>query len=194
MSVIFLDSGHPSRKGDRGAVWPNVKGRDPSLLEMTLNWEISLRTRGLLTKLPHAEPILSKHNLEEVLSLERRCGMAHTFNSDLAISFHHNASKNPNYHGMRVFYNNSVAHEVAEVILANAPLGLERRGRVPTHMNEKGWERVARVLKQYRDIPAVLVEVGYMTNDNDRRLMQQSQVKDAVAAAIVAGVARFIQL
>ena len=190
--VVFLDSGHPSRMGDMGKVLTFEGGGE--LWELGLNSLVEEYAEYLLDVADTAEVVLSKKSIEEIVDLRGRCARARKSGAGLAISIHHNASSNPAYHGMRVFYNNSVAHEVAEVILANAPVGLERRGRVPTHMSEPGWDRVEAVLEAYDDIPAVLVEVGYMTNKKDLALIQQPSTQYAAAVAIVAGVARFLQL
>lgn len=187
---VYLDAGHPSIKGDVGAKYVAEDGT--VVTEMDLNWSV---VEGLEKVLGAAgvSVVRSGAAKGEVMSLGRRSAKASLLGAGLAISIHHNASEDPSYHGLRVFYNNSVAHEVAQVILDNAPLGLEKVGRKPNHMDEKGWSRVARVLENYK-MPAVLVEVGYMSSARDRRVMFDPDSRAAVLAAVLAGVARFIQL
>lgn len=191
MTRVFIDSGHPSKLRDAGATHEYP---DSALREVDLNLEVSYMLQDVLDALG-VETTLAKKEPFEVLSLRRRHARARMSKADLVISVHHNSYRDHRAHGMRTFYNtNPHAETVAREILARAPAGLERRGRLPTPADARGWERVANVLRGYDDIPAVLVEVGYMSNASDRVLIQAKAVQEATALAIATGVARFRQL
>ena len=187
---IMIDAGHPSYDGDRGAHITLATGG--VLFEDILNEDLADEVRyhlegaGFVESYPSHEPF-------ETASLSERQDRARLVDAGFVVSIHHNASSNPAHSGMRVFHNSSpTAKAAAQVILDSAPRGLKHPGRHPTHMDVKGWERVANVLRGYT-CPAILVEVGYMTNPQDLELIQDPRVQFGTTLAICSGIVRFLQ-
>lgn len=80
---------------------------------------------------------------------------------------------------------NNTSSKLAEVIIQNMPKSV--KGTRNTH-------RFAgfRVLKA-PDIPSVLIEMGFLTNAEDERLLKNLDYQEAFIAGIVAGVEQFVQ-
>lgn len=182
--VVYLDPGHPSRKGDDGAVREGVK-------EVDLNWSLADMVEDLLCNTPI---VVKRPYGKFVKSLKARGEAAREAKADLIVSLHTNASVNETFHGMRTFYNKTLTSQfVAENILCAAPQGLYVHGRKPTPATAKGWKRVAKVLSYHDRTPAVLVETGFLSNDGDRHLLEQDAIRWVIAGGIAQGVLSLLQ-
>lgn len=118
-----------------------------------------------------------------------RDDMYKDWNPDLVISIHHNAFFDQSANGSEICYFGDKSEELANVMgkYIEYELGLRWRGlkRRPD----------LRVLKDALElgIPAVLIEGGFITNQNDSFKIQHPCWPDRVATAIVAGVNEWFQ-
>ncbi len=170
MSIkIYIDQGHNPRDFNTGA-------EGNGYFEQDITYDIGLRLYSLLSANPDFEVRLSRPTADTVLgtsnssSLTTRVREANAWGADVFISLHTNAATNPSATGSEaLIYSTAsrVAYELAEDILdslTNAT-GLRNRGIV---------ERPGLyVLKETR-MPAVLVEMGFISNPTDADLMANS--------------------
>ena len=188
--VVLIDAGHPSYKGDTGAT---VLRKGKVIKEAALNRTVANATWELLETMYSPVEVLQGGPRGSPRSLENRCLEARDRGTHFVVSVHHNASTDPKHSGTRVFYNGyQSARVAARAVLTCAPVGLNCHGRRPTAMSAKGWERVGNVLGGYH-CPAILVEVGYMTNEGDLNEILNPVTRFAMATAITSGVARFVR-
>jgi N-acetylmuramoyl-L-alanine amidase len=131
---------------------------------------------------------------------EQRSIEAARHNVDLVICHHVNAYNSPSAHGLIVFYSHDdeMGREVAEMIERAAPYPLIRPGDDDDIAASRGdWTRNANwVMSHYRKhgIPAVLIEWGFATNVNDAKYLLSEKSRPAMAACVLAGVARFFEV
>jgi N-acetylmuramoyl-L-alanine amidase len=129
-----------------------------------------------------------------------RALLANREHVDLVICHHINAASSPSAHGLIVFYSHDdeVGREVAEMIERAAPYPLIRPGNDDDIAASRGdWTRRANwVMSHYRryGIPAVLIEWGFSTNVDDAKYLLSEKSRPAMAACVVAGVARFTEI
>ena len=117
--------------------------------------------------------------------LSRRSNMINRSQCDLYISIHLNADTSTTYHGAQVFYDSKVKQnkKIAEIIQSDL----------------KQYLYTTRDAKQKNDMylfhrlekPGVLVEIGYITNPNDRYLLLQNEYQEKVANILTNSIIRY---
>ena len=170
MSIkIYLDQGHNPKDYNTGA-------EGNGFYEQDITYEIGERLYRLLQANPEFEVRLSRPTEDTVLgtnnssSLTERVRAANSWGADVFISLHTNASLNQNASGSEaLIYSRAsrVALGLAESILTelNLVTGLRNRGVI---------ERPGLYVLRRTNMPAVLVEMGFITNPTDAELMAYS--------------------
>lgn len=183
---IFIDQGHNPQN-------PNAGAEANGLREQDINYEVGIRLARLLNDNPNFEARTSRTYPEEQLgdsistSLQARVNGANYWGADYFISLHCNASLIPSASGSEayVYRLDSEAAAFAEYLLAGmtAATGLTNRGV----MANTGLYVLRRTY-----MPAVLVEMGYLTNVNDAFLL--STDPQSFARGLYNGILSYFQL
>lgn len=166
---VYIDQGHNPSGFNTGA-------EGNGFYEQDITYEVGRRLYRYLEGDPAFEPRLSRPTESTILgtnnasSLRVRVNEANAWGADLFLSIHTNASENPRATGSEALVygpSSRVAIGVAEDILAELHLvtGLRNRGIV--------YRPGLYVLKK-TTMPAVLVEIGFISNPQDARLMAYS--------------------
>nr|WP_312577996.1 N-acetylmuramoyl-L-alanine amidase [Sedimentibacter sp.] len=162
---IFIDQGH-------NPVNPNAGAEAFGVREQDVNFEVGIRLAALLNNNPNFEARLSRNSPTEQLgtstttSLQTRARMANEWPADFFISLHCNASSDPNASGSEayVYSLNTPAYDMAVQILN----GLNYYTQLP---NRGVFMNAGLYVLRATDMPSVLVEMGYLTNPTDVRLL-----------------------
>ena len=166
---IYIDHGHNPRGFNTGA-------EGNGYYEQDLTYEIGRRLNNLLSANPEFETRLSRPEPDTILgtnnssSLVERVNQANEWDADIFISLHNNAAENPRATGNEALVYGpgaTVARNLGENILEQLTLttGLRNRGIV--------YRPGLYVLKE-TEMPAVLVEMGFITNPDDAELLANS--------------------
>lgn len=166
---IYIDQGHNPRDFNTGA-------EGNGFFEQDITYEIGRRLYNLLLQNPEFEPRLSRPTPDTVLgtnnssSLVTRVNQANSWPADIFISLHNNAAANPAATGNEALVygpGSTVAVALGEEILIQLTLttGLRNRGIV--------YRPGLYVLKE-TSMPAVLVEMGFISNPYDADLLANS--------------------
>lgn len=191
--TIVLDPGHGGPDG--GAV-----GKDP---EQTQEKEITLKvvefTRdylqqaGAIVYLTREEDVdladkelkgLSKRKSQDI---RRRLQFIHEKGADFFISIHLNALPSSRWAGAQTFFyprfteNSHLATLIQEEITRN----LENTTRLPLQINHV-------YLLKHAEVPGALVEIGFLSNEEERELLKQQYYQEEMAASIYKGVLRYV--
>jgi len=169
MSIkVYIDQGHNPSSFNTGA-------EGNGFYEQDITYDIGVRLYDYFAGNPEFEPRLSRPTPETVLgtsnatSLTTRVRDANSWGADIFISLHTNASDNPNATGTEVLVYRTVgaANELAEDILRELvnTTGLRNRGVIA---------RPGLYVLRRTNMPAVLVEMGFITNPEDAELMVYS--------------------
>ena len=164
---IYIDQGHNPRNPNAGAEGNGLREQD-LVYEIGVRTAAILRSRGFDVRLsrPNRNTILGTSN---ATSLAARVNEANSWGADYFVSLHTNAAANPSATGSEayVYRTGSTAESLAENILTelNLSTGLRNRGVAARPS--------LYVLRKTR-MPAVLVELGFITNPNDAALMRNS--------------------
>lgn len=155
--VIVLDAGHGAHDG--GTTYGNIKEKDLTL-------SIS---NAVLEKLQSNSELKVYATREEDVFLElmQRAEFANEINPDLFISIHINSVQNtPAASGTETYYTektdtrNKIFATMVQEGLVNE-FGTKNRG-VKTNTF---------VVTRYTNAPAILIEIGFLTNESDRAMM-----------------------
>jgi len=156
---ILLDPGHGGI--DSGA--PGI-----TVPEKTINLFSSLFLGGYLITQGHevhyTRGIIAG---DTTIHLQARVALEHTIQPDLFLSIHCNGSVSPQAHGFEVFYF-SAGKSQAEAIGAV----VEKSGIITMRRVER---RNFYVLAKTK-APAVLVELGFVSNENDNRMLNTPEM------------------
>lgn len=186
---LMLDPGHGGR---------NHGTRDAGFVEKnyTLNFATYLKTVIEHTGWP-IRPLLTRVD-DSDLSLDERVRIAADTNADLAISIHVNSSIRMGARGLMVFHlGGALERELARAIARAAPQPLLRRAHASVYASpESGYPRVRNVLKGYesRNIPALLIELGFRSNENDRAFLLSPHGPQCLVASVLAGLSHGLYL
>ncbi len=182
---IYIDQGHNPQN-------PNAGAEGSGYREQDLTYEIGVLLADLLDSAGF-ETRLSRNSPTEVLgrsnqsSLSARVNDANAWGADYFISLHTNAAASPSASGTEalVYSLGSRAEPLAESILEQltATTGLRDRGVIA--------RPGLYVLRRTR-MPAVLLEMGFITNRNDADLMANSP--ELFAEGIANGIIDYLGL
>jgi len=179
MATIVLDAGHGGR--DPGAVGtlagaPQRRESDDNL-RLTLAVGNILRNRGC--------NIIYTRETDVFVPLGERARIANNRNADLFVSIHRNASVNANANGIENWIHTNADARTTQI--ANTVLNYLAR---EPHQSNRGIQRGNfQVLRETR-MPAMLLEVGFISNARDNQLFDQNF--NAYATAIANGIASAI--
>ena len=168
MPKIYIDQGHNPESPNTGSVGNGLREQDvtyrvgqdlAALLRRSGNWDVRLSR-------PSPETQLGTSNAS---SLRARANGANSWGADYFISIHTNASENSNVSGVEAFaYSRpSRAFELGEDIVNELVdiTGLRNRGMKV---------RPGLYVLKNTSMPAVLVEIGFITNPGDATIMRNN--------------------
>lgn len=180
--VIVIDPGHGGH--DDGVALAG-------LAESDVAYDIATRVEGrvaaLGTQVVLTRSALLDHDVDEI----ERADFANHVGADLVVSIHLDASPSPAAQGVVSFYYGQpggAAHSIAGRVFAEM-VQEEVCGRTEAldcHSHPRNWD----LLRRTR-MPAVRVEVGYLTNADDAARLADSTYRDQVAEGIAAAIVRF---
>ena len=187
MIKIYLDQGHNPRDYNTGA-------EGNGFFEQDITYRIGILLYDLLMANGNFDVRLSRPTPDTMLgtsnssSLSQRTAEANGFNADVFISLHTNAALNPSASGSEALIYSTrsrVSYELADDILKNLNLttGLRNRGII---------ERSGLYVLRFTRMPAVLVEMGFITNSYDAELMAYSP--QLFAEGIYRGILEYYNL
>ena len=183
--VIYLDPGHGGP--DPGAVWGNIYESQINL-EISLKLQEELEKNGAIVYLTrYGDYDLSANNamLRKRSDLSRRANIINKSGADLYLSIHLNADISSTWQGAQVFYDkvNDKNEKIAEVLQKQLCEDLNTKRE---HKNIQGQYLYSRV-----NVPGVLIEVGFISNPNERYLLRQQEYQQKVSKTITKGIINY---
>ena len=183
---IFIDQGHNPQVVNAGAEGFGYREQD-------ITYAVGIYLRDILLEDGRFEARTSRNAPDEVLgtsnatSLAARVNAANSWGADYFISIHCNASENPAANGSEVYVyrEDSVAAALARQVLDAIV------ARVGTKDNGVRVNSALYVLRRTQ-MPAILVELAYITNAEDVQKLVNDQY--AFAYAIYEGLCFYLGL
>ncbi|WAL62574.1 N-acetylmuramoyl-L-alanine amidase [Thermocoleostomius sinensis] len=175
--TIAIDAGHGGR--DPGAV--GIGG----LRETDVVLDISLQVAQILEQ-QGVRVILTRRDDREI-DLEPRVQTANRANANLFISIHANAISldRPDVNGVETYYYSDAGQRLAQVI-HNTVVRL-------TNSRDRRVRFARFYVLRNTTMPAVLVEVGFVTGAEDAQRLADPSFRTQMAEAIAAGILQYVQ-
>ena len=183
--VIYLDPGHGGR--DSGAIYKNIYEKDINLI-MSKKIEKYLTSKGAtvyLTRETDADLSTSTKNKKRS-DLSNRAKLINESNADLYISIHLNYISNSKWKGLQIFYNNK--NKENEIIANSLTSYLKETS---SNIREPKKENIYYMYKQI-NIPGVLIELGFLSNPNDRYRLTKEEYQDKLAISISDAIENYL--
>ncbi len=183
--VIVLDAGHGGR--DPGAIGPTGVLEKDVILAITLEAARLLRQQG-------AEVILTRQS-DVAVELVQRAEIANRAGADVFVSVHANANVDRSKHGTSTYWwpypdvitpGQIAARERLAGALQTALLGELQR-------HDLGLYQARFAVLRATDMPSVLLEVAFVSNPAEERLLADPAFQNRAAAAIAAGLQAYFQ-
>lgn len=186
--VIVIDPGHGGK--DPGAQYGGIREKD-------INLDVALRLRTVLEQ-QGCQVILTRDSdtdffapgkvsgqMAKRIELNQRVKLASSHNADLFISIHTNSFPQRNSYGMETYYHlkSSSGQALAERI--------QDALRTAQPENKRKAKPGDYYLINQTTMPAVIVEIGFLSNSKERKLLLNDTYKDSVAQAIAVGIDRY---
>ena len=174
--IIVIDAGHGGN--DPGAVGENIQEKDVAL-DVAQMLSCELRYLGYT-------PILTRSG-DYFVTLDDRAEQANTLDADVFVSIHINAAENPQANGIETYHHpNSInGKELATQVQERLISTLERRNR--------GVKTAKFAVLRKTSMPAILAEIGFISNPEEQELMKECQWKFKAAKALSRGITNYIR-
>ena len=180
--TVTLDAGHGG--SDNGAIGPTgVKEKDVTLA-------VALKVERILAE-QGAQVIMTRRTDIDVASpyasntQELQARVDYAGGADIFISIHCNAFSTPSSNGMETFYGTSNSDSYRLAALLNEEL-LRYGG-----LNNRGVKSANFYVIKHTTCPSSLIELGFVTNYEEERLLASDDYQEKLAQAIVAAINRF---
>ncbi|MEP6852359.1 MAG: N-acetylmuramoyl-L-alanine amidase [bacterium] len=188
--AAVADAG-PNLLGKRVVVDPSHGGADPGavvdgICEADLVWDLAARLEGRLSAVGVTTWLTRGPGTGS--SDGERAEFANQQRADLVISLHLDSAPSPLANGVATYYYGSARSEsalgerLADLVQREI---VARTTMLDAHVHAKSWE-----LLRLTRMPAVWVEVGYLTSPADRARIDDPLFRDVVAEAILVAVQR----
>jgi N-acetylmuramoyl-L-alanine amidase len=188
----------PALVGKRVVVDPGHGGTDPGVVvaeasnrwtEADLAWDLAARLEGRLAAAGVRVHLTRGPRLATPMSDAARAELANELGADLFISLHIDGHRNPSADGVAAYHYESASGVTSTVGERLAGLVqreiVARTGMRDCRTHAKTWD-----LLRLTRMPAVRVDVGYLTSPGDRAQLVQPRFRDTVVDAMLAAVQR----
>ncbi len=180
--------------GDAGAVKnkiiidPGHGGYDPGaqnngIYEKDLALDVSRRVKKYLEGAGFY--VMMTREQDKTVSLKERVALTNKENPDLFLSIHVNASRNPDIRGVETHW----------YTIKSRPLAMHVQDQMVNRVviPDRGLKNSRFYVLRHTKVPAILAEIGYMSNEIEMAQLMTEERKEASARAIAEGIINYIK-
>ena len=171
---IVIDAGHGGN--DTGAIKNKIYEKDLTL-------EIAQRVRDIL-KARGLKKVYMTRDEDKTLSLADRVDFANNKNADIYVSIHINASVKTEINGIETHYYTENGYNVAKIMHKELMDNVEAEDR--------GLFKSKFYVINHTEAPAVLLELGFISNDQERNALTSTKRQEDSANAIAEGIINYL--
>ena len=172
---VVLDAGHGG--SDYGAIREGINEKDITL-DVTQRVEAILRSKGYKTALTR--------NNDVYVSLEDRVEFSENEDPEIFVSIHVNSAVSTDPSGIETHYYHEYSKELAEVIHKHLVK------EIPNTKN-RGLFKSKFYVINHTTVPAILVEMGFLSNVDERNELITDSRKQKTAKAIAEGIIEYLK-
>ncbi len=189
--TIVIDPGHGGPDG--GAMGKDKTSEKGIALEVSKRLQDYLQQAGALVYLTRSSDKdlaaedtkgLSRRKSEDI---RNRLQFIHEKQADFFVSIHLNAIPSERWSGAQTFYypQNDDSRHLAKMIQAEIIRNMENTNREALSINQM-------YLLKKAEVPGALVEIGFLSNVEERELLKQEDYQRKMAGSIYEGILRFV--
>ncbi|WP_339273173.1 N-acetylmuramoyl-L-alanine amidase family protein [Paenibacillus sp. FSL W8-0426] len=173
--VVVIDPGHGGRQP--GA--ESVTGAH----EKDFNLAVALKVQALLQQYDTIQTVVTRQDDTE-LSLQQRVDIAELNQAVLFVSIHGNKFTTPVPNGIETLYTRKESKALADV--------LHKHVMQATGLKDRGIKTASLHVTRETTMPAVLLELGFLSNPADEAVMLTEEYQNKCAQAIVDGIVEYL--
>ena len=173
--VVVIDAGHGGT--DCGATRAGIKESD-----ITLN--VALRLEAILKQKGYK--VYMTRRSDQTVSLQERVDIAEGKDEDVFVSIHVNSSENTSPVGTETHYYHQYSYNLAKCIQAELAKNV-------TESPNRGLIKSRFYVINHTTKPAVLVEIGFISNEKERMQLVSADRQQRTAKAIAEGVMNYFK-
>ena len=166
---VVIDPGHGG--GDHGAIRGDISEKDITL-------DVSKRVRELLEKKGYE--VFMTREIDETVSLQERVEISENLVPDMFVSIHVNSSNSDAPNGLETHYYKDNSLILAKTVHASMLNHVQA--------NDRGLFKSKFYVINHTTAPAILLEIGFMSNPIERVQLITDFRKQATAKAIAEGI------
>lgn len=183
--VIYLDPGHGNL--DPGAMYKGVAESDLNL-EISIEIMSELKKEGATVYLTrYGDYDLSAVGAEnrKRSDLSRRANIINKSGCDMFVSVHLNADETHTWYGAQVYYDsiNPENEKIAKI--------LQDEFKKNTNTTRDYQRNDTKYLQRRVNRPGVLLEAGFLSNANERYLLQQDSYQQKIAKIVTKSIIKY---
>ena len=190
--AIFLDPGHGG--SDSGAVANGVREKD---LTLSVYNKVSSRLASL------GYSVLTSRNTDKDVGLVSRADQANKSNADMFLSIHFNAGGRGSSYGIETYYYkdrpeytpaiNKDKHNDSERLEKSKKLAQKIQQSLvsKTGAFDRGVKRETFAVLRETSIPSILVELGFIDNQEEVKKIKTNEYQEKLADGIVDGIVEY---
>lgn len=186
--TVLIDAGHGGFQ--LGAIALGME-------EKTLTLPIALDLGASLQRA--GARVVYTRTTDDAVSLQARSALANGTSADAFVAVHANSAPDPSIRGATTFYGapggyvDGVTRPHA-LVQSSRRLAedVQRSVAGSTHEVDRGAQSSAAYVLGHSEMPAILIETGFMTNPDEGRRLATSAFQDQIARAIASGVVDFL--
>lgn len=171
-NTVIIDAGHGGN--DRGGSWGKV-------YEKHLALDTAFRLERYLKKKGYR--VVMTRKKDKYLSLAQRSSFANRYRNAIFVSIHINKASRTGAAGIETFYYGSEGRKLGSAI--------QKKMVSKVKVEDRGLKYARFHVLRKTKIPAVLTEIGFVSNYGDRQRLKSGYYRDAVAKAIADGIAQY---
>lgn len=172
--VVVIDAGHGGK--DPGAVYGGIREKDLNL-DMAKRLEALLKAEGIKTHMTRTN--------DTFIALQSRAALANRVNADLFVSIHNNASPNTATAGSMTLYNPGTANTKGKLTAKRFADIVQREMVKELGTKNLGViQRPSLAVLRTTNMPAVIAEIGYMSNRTELSKLTTNSYKQKAAESL----------
>lgn len=175
--VVVIDAGH----GGSAPGKVSVTGK----YEKDFNLSLAQKVEALLQKEEDIDVVMTRTD-DSTISLSERSELANRLNSNIFVSIHGNGHGTSSPNGTETLYTRDASLELANTI--------HKHLIKATGLKDRRVKKQNLHVTRETNMPAVLLEIGFLSNKGDEAQMFDEEFQNRVAEAIVNGIKEYLKV
>lgn len=171
---VVIDAGHGGT--DYGAIRNGINEKDITL-DVAKRIEKLLKKQGYLVTMTRTNDIY--------VSLQDRVSISESVSPDIFVSVHVNSSTRPEITGIETHYYHQESLNLAQTVHSSFASAVDS--------NNRGLFKSKFYVINHTTSPAILIEIGFISNDNERAQLVSEKRKEKTAKSIVEGINNYFK-